>query len=109
MTTPEQEAAEAYGVAQTVICPGEHHALIKPLQQTTASHFLAGITYRDQNPSDAVKGLVEALEKIADPRKRDHKEPDTYTTLGCVMHIADEALTKYREQAGALSEAKETE
>lgn len=39
---------------------------------------------------------VEALEKIADPRKRDHKEPDAYTTLGCVMHIADEALSKIK-------------
>lgn len=36
--------------------------------------------------------LAEALEKIADPRKRDHKEPDAYTTLGCVMNIADVAL-----------------
>ena len=34
----------------------------------------------------------EALEKIADPRKRDHQEPDAYTQLGCVMNIADEAL-----------------
>lgn len=31
---------------------------------------------------------VEALEKISDPRKRDHREPDAYTELGCVMHIA---------------------
>ena len=36
--------------------------------------------------------LREALEKIADPRKRDHHEPDAYTQLGCVMHIASEAL-----------------
>jgi hypothetical protein len=33
-----------------------------------------------------------ALEKIADPRLRDHKEPDAYTELCCVMHIAAEAL-----------------
>lgn len=36
--------------------------------------------------------LREALGKIADPRKRDHKEPDAYTELACVMHIANEAL-----------------
>ncbi len=36
--------------------------------------------------------LRTALEKIADPRKRDHSEPDTYTTLGCVMQIAQDAL-----------------
>lgn len=36
----------------------------------------------------------EALGKIADPRKRDHKEPDTYTELACVMHIANEALER---------------
>lgn len=40
--------------------------------------------------------LVEALEKISDPRKRDHKEPDTYTELGCVMNIASEALAEWR-------------
>ncbi len=39
--------------------------------------------------------LVEALKKIADPRLRDHKEPDQYTELGCVMHMADEALREY--------------
>lgn len=36
-----------------------------------------------------VTALVEALEKIADPRKRDHREPDAATELGCVMHIAN--------------------
>lgn len=35
-----------------------------------------------------------ALEKIADPRKRDHREPDAYTQLGCVMHIAETALSE---------------
>lgn len=39
---------------------------------------------------------VAALEKIADPRKRDHKEPDAYTTLGCVMHIAEECLAEIK-------------
>lgn len=46
------------------------------------------------------QALVEALDKIADPRKRDHKEPDAYTTLGCVMHIAEEALAAHRAQEG---------
>lgn len=41
--------------------------------------------------------LKGACEKIADPRKRDHKEPDKYTELGCVMNMANEALEKYRE------------
>lgn len=39
-----------------------------------------------------IKLYEDTLEKIADPRKRDHKEPDTYTQLGCVMHMAQEAL-----------------
>lgn len=39
-----------------------------------------------------VEIALEALEKIADPRKRDHKEPDDYTEKGCLMHIANEAL-----------------
>lgn len=42
----------------------------------------------------ALIAVVEALEKIADPRKRDHKEPDTYTELGCVMNIANDALER---------------
>jgi chromosome segregation ATPase len=41
---------------------------------------------------DRVGQLEGALEKIADPRKRDHQEPDAYTQLGCVMHMAAEAL-----------------
>lgn len=40
--------------------------------------------------------LVEALEKIADPRLRDHKEPDKYTEVGCMINMADEALKKWR-------------
>lgn len=36
--------------------------------------------------------LVGTLEKIADPRLRDHQEPDPYTELGCVMNMASEAL-----------------
>ncbi len=43
-----------------------------------------------------VKILIDALEKIADPRKRDHKEPDKYTECACIMNIAEEALTRYR-------------
>lgn len=41
-------------------------------------------------------GLREALEKIADPRKRHHSEPDKYTELGCVMQIAQDALDACR-------------
>lgn len=44
-----------------------------------------------------LKIAAEALEKIADPRKRDHKEPDDYTTLACVMTIADKALSDIRD------------
>lgn len=40
----------------------------------------------------AASRYKQALEQIADPRLRDHKEPDAYTQLGCVMNIAHEAL-----------------
>lgn len=33
-----------------------------------------------------------ALEKIEDPRKIGHTEPDEYTKQGCLMNIAHEAL-----------------
>jgi hypothetical protein len=45
-----------------------------------------------RNTEDENTKLKAALEKIADPRKRDHSEPDKYTELGCVMNIAQEAL-----------------
>ena len=43
---------------------------------------------------DENQKLRDALEKIADPRKRDHQEPDAYTQLGCVMEIAAKALDR---------------
>ena len=46
--------------------------------------------------SDKLEFAEKALEKIADPRLRDHSEPDKYTELGCVMNIADKALEKIR-------------
>ncbi len=50
---------------------------------------------RDQEIARLQKQLDKAKEclgKIADPRKRDHQEPDAYTQLGCVMNMADETL-----------------
>lgn len=49
--------------------------------------------------------LSAALDKIRDPRLR-HKEPDAYTELGCVMTIADEALS-VRKGSKDLSSASE--
>ncbi len=48
---------------------------------------------RDQK----VQTLLDALDKIRDPRKRDHREPDSYTELGCVMNIADQAIKNFEE------------
>lgn len=42
--------------------------------------------------TQALKVAVEALEKIEDPRKRDHQEPDKYTEVGCMMNMASEVL-----------------
>lgn len=36
--------------------------------------------------------LRAALDMIRDPRLREHTEHDTYTEMGCVMNIADQAL-----------------
>lgn len=49
------------------------------------------------------RGLVETLRKIADPRLRDHKEPDKYTECGCMMHMAEEALAEY-ENTNAIKD-----
>ncbi len=70
---------------------------VKELELELSDAIKAGTPYwkeRDLMNSYVVDNarLREALEKIADPRKRDHKEPDAYTELGCVMNIASEAL-----------------
>lgn len=55
-----------------------------------ASGFHNGYEYHREQ----LKIAIEALEKIEDPRKRDHKEPDKYTECACLMNIASEALAK---------------
>lgn len=42
---------------------------------------------------EALEALAAALEKVADPRKRDHKEPDAQTEVYCLNNIAEEALS----------------
>lgn len=43
---------------------------------------------------------LSALEKIEDPRKIGHSEPDEYTQKGCLMNIAHVALEKIRGTYG---------
>lgn len=52
---------------------------------------------RERERSDKLR---VALSKIADPRLRDHKEPDAYTELGCVMNIAEQALLAAKQDGG---------
>jgi len=59
--------------------------------KTEMKHVLKDMILKAEEQRDTYK---EALEKIGDPRKRDHQEPDAYTQLGCVMNIANEALEK---------------
>lgn len=56
-------------------------------------HELIELSRKIEKMEEENRRLREALEKIADPRKR-HKEPGAYTDLGCVMKIANEALAK---------------
>ena len=57
--------------------------------------------------TSALLSAVSALQKIEDPRLRDHKEPDAYTELGCVMNMASIALDEIAEFVPALDlEAK---
>lgn len=41
---------------------------------------------------------VKALEKLADPRKREHVHSCKYTEVGCLMSIAEEALNEIGEK-----------
>lgn len=49
-----------------------------------------------------------ALDQISDPRKRDHREPDKYTEVGCMMHIADQALEKIRSDGSVIKCTSDT-
>ena len=39
----------------------------------------------------------KCLEKVVDPRKIDHLEPNEYTQLGCLAHMANECLKITRD------------
>lgn len=102
MTTPER-AAEAYAE------PYFDHTGYRDA-------FLAGVSYRDQNPSDEMlrlKNQVEIAIECLDKYRTlviSHGKSPTYR-IGKHAEIALNLMvavnTKYREQAGALSEAKE--
>lgn len=64
------KAAEEYGIERTAICPGEHHALIKPLQQTTASHFSDGWDACARHKGDVIGQVGDAL-KLAHARTKE--------------------------------------
>ena len=76
----------------------EANNLIETLKVHAADRrdLFRGFCKKQRELKDMLEVSIEALENIADPRKRDHNEPDAYTTLGCVMNIADGALTKLK-------------
>ena len=57
-------------------------------EEPKAKERLDWINYKKAMAYDVLK---KTMDKIEDPRKRDHKEPDVYTQLGCVMNMAMEA------------------
>lgn len=80
----------------------QHEAEKKELERkllNAAKHIEALCS--EQDKSKVLIGKLETkLEQIADPRKRDHKEPDLYTERGCMMSMAESALElvkDYRE------------
>lgn len=94
-----QEQAWAHLVSDHPWVAKDEYYKKHPEKSMTYRAWLAGHSSRDTEVRDLEAKLavaVEALEKVADPRKRDHKEPDAYTQLGCVMHIASEALSRIR-------------
>lgn len=99
MTTPEQ-AAEAY-------CDQPRCAQMtrddKAWHRTKAA-FLAGIAYRDQNPSESVRGLVDECVRLKfvleGGMPRLPETPDSY------LERFLKALATYREQAGEITNEK---
>jgi len=67
-----------------------------PLDRTATGHFRAGALYWEKH-SPKVLALIKALEKIADPRLRDHREPDKYTEVGCMIYMAEQALAEFKK------------
>lgn len=59
--------------------------------------FICFLYFKLSNKLASINAVVtiyhEALAQIADPRLRPHREPNAYTELGCVMNIANEALS----------------
>lgn len=47
---------------------------------------------------DCLENMRECLDKINDPTKRDHTEPDAYTTIGCLMSMAHDSLNFIKER-----------
>lgn len=90
-----REAAEGFGIANGAQSWWEKvNGLLAEIDRCREIAERDGKDYSAIHRKLAI--AVEALEKIADPTKRDHKEPDAYTQLGCVMHIAEEALARIR-------------
>ncbi len=62
----------------------EYKSVVEEAASPSARHLILNLI-------SEIERLSDALDKIRDPRKR-HKESDSYTELGCVMQIADDAL-----------------
>lgn len=87
----------AQDAAQIAAMKAEIEQRHKDVQWVAKKYYAeADEVYCQQIDTEKLKAEVErlraALEKIADPSKRDHAEPDLYTRYGCVLHIAEEAL-----------------
>lgn len=73
---------------------GDHELITREKNSLENAKFIAHARTDIPKLIEYLKIATEALEKLADPRKRDHTEPDKYTEVGCMINIAQEALDK---------------
>lgn len=107
-----------YEIKDNMRLVGEREAIKRSRRQCTTGHqdldkdkaieWYLKIGFEDGHAS-AVEALApllseacEALEKIEDPRKRDHQEPDKYTEVGCMMNMAGEALASIKAKLESM-------
>ena len=68
------------------------------------SDIIQQLRQRNKTLEAAYNKLKKACEKVVDPRKIGHSEPDNYTRLGCLANIANEALKESQEILGKDNE-----
>lgn len=97
MTPPKPEAREFHWVPEDAMFECASDCLGKYPDMGPACLVANHSAYEELKAENEklikrIKALRKALEKISDPTKMDHKEPDLYSKYGCLINVAYETL-----------------